>query len=84
MQPTISTLVQNHLVRRTFWNEHRTNLALPGATLRRPGLTADNDAEQNAAIGSFIRRPNARAQPKASFATDSPIRTWTHYAAKAA
>ncbi|SDP99139.1 hypothetical protein SAMN05421507_1601, partial [Lentzea jiangxiensis] len=27
---------------------------------------------------------NARAQPKTGFATDSPIRTWTHYPAKIA
>lgn len=44
---------------------------------------ADNDAEQNAAVGSFIRWRNARAQDR-GFATDSPIRTWTHYPAKAA
>jgi transposase len=41
-------------------------------------------AEQNAAIASFIRWRNARAQPKTGFATDSPIRTWTHYPTKAA
>ncbi len=40
--------------------------------------------EQNAAIASFIRWRNARAQPKTGFATDSPIRTWTHYPAMAA
>lgn len=41
-------------------------------------------AEQNAAIASFIRWRNARAAPKAGFATDSPIRTWTHCPAKVA
>jgi hypothetical protein len=41
-------------------------------------------AEQNAAIASFIRWRNVRAQPKTGFATDSPIRTWTRYPAKAA
>ena len=36
-------------------------------------------AEQNAAIDAYIRWRNHRAQPKTNFATDSPIRTWTHY-----
>jgi hypothetical protein len=40
--------------------------------------------EQNAAIAAYIRWRNARAEPKADFAPDSPIRTWTHYPAKAA
>ena len=33
---------------------------------------------------SYVRRHNIRAQPKVNFATDSPIRTWTDYPAKAA
>jgi transposase len=40
--------------------------------------------EQNAAIDGYIRWRNARAQPKTGFATDSPIRTWTHYPTKVA
>ncbi|MHC3474429.1 hypothetical protein ACYF6T_37820 [Streptomyces sp. 7R007] len=39
---------------------------------------------QNAAIGACVRRRNARAEPRSSFAPDSPIRTWTEYPAKAA
>jgi hypothetical protein len=41
-------------------------------------------AKQNASIESYIRWHNARAQPKTGFATDSPIRTWTHYPTKVA
>jgi hypothetical protein len=41
-------------------------------------------SEQNAAIDSYIRWYNARAEPKTRFATDSPIRTWTHYPTKVA
>ncbi|GAA1300020.1 IS630 family transposase [Saccharothrix xinjiangensis] len=44
----------------------------------RGGTDHRSHAEQNAAIASFIRRRNARATPKTGFATDSPIRTWTH------
>jgi transposase len=40
--------------------------------------------EQNTAIGAYIRWHNTRAEPKTGFATDSPIRTWTHYPSKAA
>jgi transposase len=40
--------------------------------------------EQNAAINAYIRWRNAHAEPKTNFAPDSPIRTWTHYPAKAA
>ncbi|SDD13908.1 transposase, partial [Actinokineospora iranica] len=40
--------------------------------------------EQNAAIEGYIRWRNARTQPKTAFATDSPIRTWTHYPTKVA
>jgi hypothetical protein len=39
---------------------------------------------QNAAIAAYIRWRNARAEPKADFTPDSPIRTWTHYPTKAA
>jgi hypothetical protein len=41
-------------------------------------------AEQNATIGSVIRWRKARAPTQTGFATDSPIRSWTHDAAKAA
>lgn len=40
--------------------------------------------EQNAAIAAYIRWRNARAEPKTNFASDSPIRQWTQYPAKAA
>ncbi|MGW3098744.1 transposase [Streptomyces sp. NPDC001102] len=40
--------------------------------------------EQNAAIGAYVRRRNARVEPKTSLSRDSPIRTWTEYPAKAA
>ncbi|MCC8249796.1 hypothetical protein [Saccharothrix luteola] len=40
--------------------------------------------EQNTAIAAYIRWRNTRARPKTGFATDSPIRTWTHYAIKVA
>ena len=40
--------------------------------------------EQNAAIRAYLSWRNARAQPKTGFATDSPIRTWTHYPANVA
>jgi transposase len=40
--------------------------------------------EQNAAISAYIRWRNAHAEPKANFAPDSPIRTWTEYPAKTA
>jgi transposase len=48
------------------------------------GTDHRSHAEQNGAIAAFIRWRNARAKPKTGFATDSPIRTWTHYPAKAA
>ena len=41
-------------------------------------------AEQNAAIGAYVRWRNARAEPKTSFAASSHIRSWTSYPAKAA
>ncbi|MFJ9683763.1 hypothetical protein ACIRP2_37965 [Streptomyces sp. NPDC101194] len=40
--------------------------------------------EQNASIAAYIRWRNARAEPKTSFAPDSPIRQWTEYPSKAA
>ncbi|GAA5125900.1 hypothetical protein [Pseudonocardia adelaidensis] len=40
--------------------------------------------EQNAAVASYVRRRNARAQPKTGFAVNSPIRAWTSYPVKAA
>ena len=48
------------------------------------GTDHRSHTEQNAAIASYVRWRNARAQPKVNFATDSPIRTWTDYPAKAA
>ena len=48
------------------------------------GTDHRSHAEQNAAIAGYVRWHNARAQPKVNFATDSPIRTWTDYPAKAA
>jgi hypothetical protein len=52
-------------------------LALDGTDHRSHG-------EQNAAIAAYIRWHNARATPRTGFATESPIRTWTDYPAKAA
>jgi transposase len=40
--------------------------------------------EQNTAIAAYVRWHNAQAEPKTSFAPDSPIRTWTRYPDKAA
>ncbi|MET7978790.1 transposase [Streptomyces mirabilis] len=40
--------------------------------------------EQNAAIAVYVRRRNARAEPKRAFAPDSPIRSWTEYPVRAA
>jgi hypothetical protein len=48
------------------------------------GTDHRSHAEQNAAIAAYLRWRNARAQPKTGFATDSPIRTWTHYPTKVA
>ncbi|WP_246015336.1 transposase [Kutzneria buriramensis] len=48
------------------------------------GTDHRSHAERNAAIETYIRWRNARARPKTGFATDSPIRTWTHYPAKVA
>nr|WP_235613913.1 IS630 family transposase [Streptomyces olivochromogenes] len=40
--------------------------------------------ERNAAIAAYVRRRNARANPKTNFAPASPVRSWTEYLAKAA
>jgi transposase len=48
------------------------------------GTDHRSHAEQNAAIAGYVRWHNIRARPKVNFATDSPIRTWTDYPAKAA
>jgi transposase len=48
------------------------------------GTDHRSHGEQNAAIGAYVRWRNARAEPKASFAPDSPTRTWPECAAKAA
>jgi transposase len=48
------------------------------------GTDHRNHTEQNAAIAAYVRWHNTRASPKLNFATDSPIRTWTNYPAKAA
>jgi transposase len=48
------------------------------------GTDHRSHGEQNAAIESYIRWRNTRAEPKTGFATDSPIRTWTHYPTKVA
>ncbi|MEK6439199.1 transposase [Pseudonocardia sp. T1-2H] len=50
----------------------------------RGGTDHRTHEEQNAAIGSYVRWRNARAQPKVNFAVNSPIRSWTSYPAKAA
>ncbi|XKK40084.1 IS630 family transposase [Nocardiopsis sp. ARC36] len=48
------------------------------------GTDHRSHAEQNAAIGAYVRYRNRRARPKISFARSSPIRSWTSYPAKAA
>ena len=48
------------------------------------GTDHRSHTEQNTAIRAYLRWRNARAQPKTGFATDSPIRTWTHYPIKVA
>jgi hypothetical protein len=48
------------------------------------GTDHRSHAEHNTAIAGYIRWHNARALPKTGFATDSPIRSWTSYPAKAA
>jgi hypothetical protein len=48
------------------------------------GTDHRSHAEQNAAIGAYVRWRNARAGPKVGFAVGSPIRSWTDYPVKAA
>ena len=48
------------------------------------GTDHRSHAEQNAALADYLRWHNIRAQTKANFATDSPIRTWTDHPIKAA
>ncbi|MFE3947091.1 GNAT family N-acetyltransferase [Streptomyces sp. NPDC059118] len=48
------------------------------------GTDHRSHGEQNAAIGTHVRRGNSRAEPKNNFAPGSPIRTWTDYPTKAA
>ncbi|WP_425460129.1 IS630 family transposase [Kutzneria buriramensis] len=48
------------------------------------GTDHRSHVEQNAAIAAYVRWRNARARPKTGFATDSPIRSWTHYPTKVA
>lgn len=43
------------------------------------GTDHRSHTEQNAAIEAYIRWHNTQARPQTGFATDSPIRTWTHY-----
>jgi hypothetical protein len=48
------------------------------------GIDRRSHDEQNAAIASYVRWRNARAQPKTNVAVNSPIRTWTSCSIKAA
>lgn len=48
------------------------------------GTDHRSHGEQNAAINTYVRWRNHRAEPKANFAPGSPIRTWTRYPAKSA
>ena len=48
------------------------------------GSDYPSHADQKAAIAGYVRWRNRRTAPKVNFATDSPIRTWTDYPAKAA
>ena len=48
------------------------------------GTDHHSHAEQNAAIATYVRWRNTRAQPKTTFAVGSPIRTRTSYPVKAA
>lgn len=43
------------------------------------GTDYRSHADQDAALGAYIRWRNARAKPKRHFATDSVIRTWPSY-----
>ncbi|GAB1340408.1 IS630 family transposase [Streptomyces sp. E-15] len=48
------------------------------------GTDHRSHGEENAATASYVRWRNARAEPKTTFAPDSPIRSWTDYPANAA
>ncbi|WP_445528783.1 transposase [Streptomyces cyslabdanicus] len=48
------------------------------------GTDYRSHGEQNAAIAAYIRRRNARTEPKTNFAPDSPVRQWTEYPSRAA
>jgi hypothetical protein len=48
------------------------------------GVMHSTHEEQNAAIAAYVRRRNARAEPKTDFAQDSPVRQWTQYPAEVA
>ncbi|MEU1180750.1 hypothetical protein ABZ464_24460 [Streptomyces sp. NPDC005820] len=48
------------------------------------GTDHRSHTEQNAAIVAYVRRRDARADPKTAFAPDSSIRSWTEYPAGAA
>jgi hypothetical protein len=48
------------------------------------GTDHRSPAEQNAAIGGYVRWHNVRAQSKVNTAVNSPIRTWTSCPGKAA
>lgn len=43
------------------------------------GTDHRSHTEQNAAIAAYMRWRNTHAEPKTSFAPDSPIRIWTEY-----
>lgn len=43
------------------------------------GTDHRSHTEQNTAIRAYLRWRNDRAEPKTSFVTELPIRTWTHY-----
>ncbi|MGW2564190.1 hypothetical protein ACWCXB_34285 [Streptomyces sp. NPDC001514] len=47
------------------------------------GTDHRSHGEQNAAIAAYIRRRNARAEPKTNFTPDSPVRPWTESPSRA-
>jgi hypothetical protein len=66
------------------WRRRRGRSGCPIRYFALNGTDHRTHAEQNAAIDAYIRWRNTRAEPKTGFATDSPIRSWTHYPTKAA
>ncbi|GLP68883.1 hypothetical protein TUSST3_55060 [Streptomyces sp. TUS-ST3] len=72
------------------YDEHRraadTHLGVPEGEVRDEpnGTDHRSHTEQDTAIATYVRWYNARADPKANFATIPPIRTWTDYPAEAA